>query len=258
MPESAGLSHEHHGGGPSAAGRPPLVLIHGAGGMRLYWPPKLRRLQGWSVYALDLPGHGDSPGPGQPTIAGYRQAVEAWMDGLGLPPVVVVGHSMGGAIAQSLALDAPDRVAGLALVGTGARLRVHPMLLEATRPGGAAAEALTALASSWYSPSVSPRMREQAARSLEAVDPAVLHADFQACDGFDVMDRLGAIGQPALVIVGEDDQMTPVKYARHLADHLANARLEMVPGAGHMVMLEQPAMLDAILSAWLELTYPST
>ena len=101
-------------------------------------------------------------------------------------------------------------------------------------------------------------MREQAALSLEAVDPAVLHADFQACDGFDVMDRLGAIGQPALVIVGEDDQMTPVKYARHLADHLVKARLEIIPGAGHMVMLEQPARLEAILSPWLELTFPST
>jgi pimeloyl-ACP methyl ester carboxylesterase len=256
MPEAAGLRYEHHGGGPTAAGRPPLVLFHGAGGRSIYWPPNLRRLHGWAVYAPDLPGHGGSPGPGQSTIAGYRRAAERWMDALGLPPAVIVGHSMGGALALSLALDSPARVAGLALMGTGARLRVHPMLVEATRPGGAAAEALTALVSSWYSPAVSPRMREQAAQSLEAVDPAVLHADFQACDGFDVMDRLSAITQPALVVVGEDDQMTPVKYARYLSDHLAGARLVIVPRAGHMVMLEQPAAVQEILTGWLAGTFP--
>jgi len=256
MPEAAGQFFEGRSGGPSATGRPPLVLIHGAGGTHLHWPPRLRRLQGTLVRALDLPGHGDSPGPGQSTIAGYRRAIEAWMDALGLPPAVIVGHSMGGAVAMALALDAPARVAGLVLVGTGARLRVHPMLLEATRPGGVGTEVLTELMSAWYSPGVAPRMRELAARSLEAVDPAVLHGDFLACDAFDVMDRLDAIRQPALVVVGEDDQMTPVKYARYLADHLAGARLEIVPGAGHMVMLEQPAAVEKILAEWLERTFP--
>ena len=255
MPEAAGLRYELHGGGSTGMGRPPLVLIHGAGGRSLSWPPNLRRLHGWAVYALDLPGHGGSPGPGQSTIAGYRGAVERWMDALGLSPAVAVGHSMGGALAVSLALDSPTRVAGLALMGTGARLRVNPMLLEATRPGGAAA-ALTGLMSAWYSQVSSPRLRDLVARSLEATDPGVLHGDFQACDSFDVMDRLSAIGQPALVVVGEDDQMTPVKYARYLSDHLTGARLEIVPRAGHMVMLEQPAAVEKILIDWLTGTFP--
>lgn len=256
MPELAGLSYEHHGSGPKATGRPPLVLIHGAGGTRLHWPPKVRRLKGWTVDALDLPGHGNSPGPGQSMISGYCQAVATWMDALGLPPVVAVGHSMGGAIALTLALNEPERVAGLVLVGSGARLRVLPMLLEATRTGGAAAAALTGLTSSWYSARSSPRLRELVARSLQTTDTAVLHGDFLACDTFDVMDRLGTIDRPALVVVGEDDQMTPVKYARYMADHLARARLEVVPGAGHMVMLEQPAAMEKVLSGWLEGTFP--
>jgi pimeloyl-ACP methyl ester carboxylesterase len=257
MPEAAGLRYEHHSGGPSGTGRPPLVLIHGAGGTHLFWPPRIRRLQGWTVYALDLPGHGDSPGPGQSTITGYRQAVEAWADALGLPSVVPVGHSMGGAIAISLALDAPARVVGLVLVGTGARLRVHPMLLDATRPGGIAADALTALMSSMYAPEASARTRELAARSLASVDTAVLHGDFVACDAFDVMNRLDAIDRPALVVVGEGDQMTPVKYARYIADHLARCQLEIVPGAGHMVMLEQPVAVERTLADWLFRTFPA-
>jgi pimeloyl-ACP methyl ester carboxylesterase len=257
VPEAAGLSCEHHGGGPTATGRPPLVLIHGAGGTRLYWPPRLRRIRGWDVYALDLPGHGASPGPGWSTIGDYRQAVAAWMDGLGLPACVVVGHSMGGAIAQSLALDAPARVAGLVLVGTGARLRVHPMLLEAVRSGGLGAEAIGGLMSAWYAPQAAPRLRELAARGLAAANPDVLRGDLEACDGFDIMGRLDAVGTPALVLVGEADQMTPVKYAQYLAAHLAGARLEIIPAAGHMVMLEQPEAVEAALTRWLAACFPA-
>jgi pimeloyl-ACP methyl ester carboxylesterase len=176
---------------------------------------------------------------------------------LGLPPVVVVGHSMGGALALTLALDTPDRVAGLVLVGTGARLRVHPMLLEATRPGGAGVEELSGLMSSWYGPEASDRVRELATRSLASLDTGVLHGDFVACDAFDVMNRLDTIDRPALVVVGESDQMTPVKYGRYLADHLARCQLEIVPGAGHMVMLEQPAAVERTLADWLLRTFPA-
>jgi pimeloyl-ACP methyl ester carboxylesterase len=232
-----------------------LVLIHGAGGTRLHWPPTLRRLPGAEVYALDLPGHGEAPGPGQSTIAGYRQAVVDWMEALDLPPVVVIGHSMGGALALALALDAPSRVAGIVLVGTGARLRVHPLLLEATASGGVPTETLSTLVAWWYSPDASPRLRELASRGLSGTNTKVLHGDFLACDGFDVMDRLASIDRPALVLVGEDDHMTPVKYAHYMAEQLPNARLEIIPGAGHMVMLEQPAAVERALTSWLEPTF---
>ena len=94
-------------------------------------------------------------------------------------------------------------------------------------------------------------------RSLAATNASVLHGDFLACDGFDVMDRLGAIDRPALVIVGEDDHMTPVKYARFLADHLPRAQLNVIPAAGHMVMLEQPAAVEDALRVWLDSTFPA-
>ena len=162
---------------------------------------------------------------------------------------------MGGALAQALALDAPERVAGIVLVGTGARLRVHPLLLEASAAGGVPGETLATLVAWWYSPDAPQRLRELATRVLAATNTAVLHADFLACDGFDVMDRLGSIDRPALVIVGEDDHMTPVKYARYLAENLPNARLEIIPGAGHMVMLEQPAAFERVLSDWLARTF---
>jgi len=255
MPDAAGVGYKRHSSGTPAAGQPPLVLVHGAGGTRLHWPPTLRRLPGVEVYALDLPGHGEAPGPWQSTIEGYRQAIVEWMQALGLPPAVIVGHSMGGALALSLALDAPERVAGIVLVGTGARLRVHPLLLEAAASGGLPTETLATLVSWWYSPEAPHRLRELATRVLAATNTEVLYGDFLACDGFDVMERLGAIDRPALVVVGEDDRMTPVKYARFLAENLPVARLEVIPGAGHMVMLEKPAAVEQVLSDWLEGTF---
>jgi pimeloyl-ACP methyl ester carboxylesterase len=121
MPLSAGLYYFHHEGG--SAGKPPMVLLHGAGGDYLVWPPEIRRLPGIRVYALDLPGHGKSGGPGCQSVEDYARAVVGLMDAVGLWRAAFVGHSMGGAIALTLALDFPERTAGLGLVSC---LFLHP------------------------------------------------------------------------------------------------------------------------------------
>src|SRR5574337_242258 len=120
----------HTDSGPSPAGGPLLVLVHGAGGTHRHWPEEVRALPGRRVIALDLPGHGGSPGPAPGTVAGLARSVLGLLDALGVPGAVVAGHSMGGAVALTLALEAPARVAGLCLVGTGARLRVSPAVLQ--------------------------------------------------------------------------------------------------------------------------------
>src|SRR5512139_1972635 len=107
----------------------PVLLIHGAGESHLVWPFGLRRLPGTIVYAIDLPGHGKSAGPGRITIADYAEWLVSWLDTRRVPAAVLIGHSMGGAIAQWLALTCPDRTAALVLVATGAKLRVAPQLL---------------------------------------------------------------------------------------------------------------------------------
>jgi len=126
-----GAIHFSDHGGDLKSGSPPLVLIHGSGGSRLHWPPQLRRLPNYRVFGLDLPGHGDSPGEGETTIIGYVEQVVDWLDEQGIERAVLAGHSMGGAIAMTAALEKPDRVAGLILVGTGGRLRVNGEILQA-------------------------------------------------------------------------------------------------------------------------------
>ena len=111
---------------------PPLLLLHGAGGTHLNWPAEIRRLAGYEIYAVDLPGHGKSEGHGEQTIAGYAQGIISWMDSVQLYRAFLIGHSMGGMIALQLALDSPQRVSGLGLVSSGARLPVNPELIENT------------------------------------------------------------------------------------------------------------------------------
>jgi pimeloyl-ACP methyl ester carboxylesterase len=217
---------------------PTLVLVHGAGGTRLHWPAELRRLPEASVYTLDLPGHGRSGGPGCDTIAGYAEAVAAFLHAIGIEMAIVAGHSMGGAIAMTLALDFADLVAGLVLVATGARLRVAPAILEGIRSNfEGATELVTRFA---WSSETAPRLIELGRQALLGTGPDVLLGDFTACDRFDVMERLGEIEAPTLVAAGSADQLTAAKYARFLAKRIADARLVIIEGAGHMMMLERP------------------
>lgn len=240
MPSEIDIYYRYHRGGASQPEHPPLVLIHGAGGSHLHWPPELRRMSGETVYSLDLPGHGQSVGDPEESIEGYARRLVEWLDALTLEGVVLVGHSMGGAISLTVSLEAPHYVEGLVLVGSGAKLRVHPQLLALTedeRSYQQAAELVTQWA---FSANADARMTELAQKSMAEVPAAVVHADFIACDHFDVMKRLGEISMPTLVLCGTEDQMTPVKYSQYLADHIPQSRLETVEGAGHMVMLEKP------------------
>ncbi|MBC8448372.1 MAG: alpha/beta hydrolase [Chloroflexi bacterium] len=229
--------------------RPPLVLVHGAGGTHLHWPPRLRRLRATDVYALDLPGHGHSPGQGRDSIAAYREAILAWAEALSLPPFVLAGHSMGGAIAQDFALNHAERLAGLLLVGSGARLRVHPAILQGVQDDFPATAKLIC---DWaLSDAASEKSRRQYLRRLLEVNPAVLWGDFLACDAFDLRQRLGEIVVPTLVIGGTEDRLTPPKYSQYLREHIPNAQLLLVEGAGHMVMLEQPQRVTEAIAEFL-------
>jgi len=200
-------------------------------------------------YAVDLPGHGRSGGEGRTSIDGYAEVILRLLDALDLDKASLVGHSMGGAISQYLALEHPARVDRLVLVGTGARLRVLPSLLEMML----AHFPLTAeMMLSWaYSSDSSPELLDLARQEWVENDPQVVHDDFAACDVFDVMGRLGEIRCPALVLCGEDDKLTPVKYAHYLRDNIQGASLAIVPRAGHMVMMEQPELTNRAIEEFL-------
>ena len=245
----AGVAFEDHA--PAGAAGAPLLLVHGSGGSHADWPEALRRLPGRRVVAVDLPGHGASPPPPERTVAGVAGRLVQLLDALALPRAVVAGHSLGGAVALSMALDAPSRVAGLVLVGTGARLRVTPALLALAADPARATEAGSVTAAASFGPAAPPALVEAYARAVAASPPGALHADLAACDVFDVMARLGEIRAPTLVVVGDADRLTPPKYAAFLRDAVPGARLVVVPGAGHMVAREAAGTVAAAVEAHL-------
>lgn len=253
----AGIHYDEHRGGGSVQGRPPLVLIHGSGGSRLHWPPAVRRMRGHHVYALDLPGHGDSAPPCESSVAGYAGRLMEWMGELELEPAILAGHSLGGAIALHAAAALPRRVAGLVLVGTGARLRVHPAILETTADPGRFDQAVAQLMEWAFSTEAPARLVELAHQRMLETDPRVLHTDFQACDAFDMMDQLEEIQAPSLALCGSEDRLTPPKYSRYLAENIPDADMSLVEGAGHMVMLERPARVASVIADFIDGHFPA-
>jgi pimeloyl-ACP methyl ester carboxylesterase len=242
------IFYVHHQGAPK--GQRTLVFVHGAGGSHLNWPPQLRRLSGANTYTLDLPGHGQSEGQGRRSIKAYADFVATFLETLRLEKVTLVGHSMGGATALDFALRYPEELAGLVLVGSGARLRVAPAILNGIRQDfEATVRLITDYAFALDAPE---QLKREGRRQMGQTHADVLHGDFAACDVFDVMDRLGEIRCPTLAICGTADRLTAPKYSTYLRDNIPAAQLVLVEDAGHMVMLERPEAVSQAIADFLQ------
>ncbi len=238
--------YAEHGRGLST---PPVLLLHGAGGFHLDWPGELRRIPGYRVLAADLPGHGRSTQPGRQQIIDYVQDILILLDSLDIGRAIVGGHSMGGAIAMTLALHQPHRVVGLVLIGTGARLRVHPEILSRVLTDPAYVYRMIA---DWmWSEQVPQAIRDAGHRRMLMTDPVVAYGDFLACNNFDIRDSLSKIAAPAVVIGGTADRMTPLKFSATLAEEIPAAELVTIQDGGHMMMVEQPAAVADAVQDWL-------
>lgn len=232
--DGASIHYETTGDGPLT-----LCLVHGAGGWSGAW---VRQLEGLAdtarIVAMDLPGHAASGGQPAATIAEHVAFVRSFVHALGLSRVVLGGHSMGGAVVLAYALEHRVDLSGGVLVGSGARLRVLPQIFEMLERDYA--QALRFITDRALSPKTSRTLAETMARQAAERPREAMVADFRACDGFDVMSRLGEVSVPTLVVCGADDQMAPPKYAEFLRQKISGAQLAIVPDAGHWVHLEQP------------------
>jgi pimeloyl-ACP methyl ester carboxylesterase len=138
---------------------------------------------------------------------------------------------------MSLTLARSHLVRGLILAGTGSRLRVLPAILEGVLSDFHSTVRM--IVQTAYARVADPWLIAQGAKIMSQVDPKVLWGDFTACEGFDIGERLKEIALPTLVIVGDDDRLTPPKYSEYLAGAIAGARLVVLPKAGHMAYVER-------------------
>ena len=220
-----------------------LVMVHGSGQNELTYHYQTRAFD--DADAVNLPGHPD--GEPRDTIGGYVDWVREYATARDYAPFVLFGHSMGGAIALDYALRFPEDLAGLVLIGTGARLRVHPDYLTRCLD-----DAQWRSEAPGYYEAINRDLAPQLAERALQSGPMEEHNDLVCCDKFDVMERVKEIAIPALVIVGADDVMTPVRYAEYLGRELPDAEVVVVPNSGHFVTLEQPEACNEAIARFLQ------
>lgn len=226
-----------------------VLFIHGAGGSSEVWLNQLVPIEGYSLIALDLPGHGRSEGKASSDIKESSRFITEFIATLDYHSVILVGHSMGGGIVLECALAQPDWLKGIVLVDTGARLRVKKDMLDQLAQGCLPFDIIPYL----YHMDSPPEFLEKALEDMKKVPPEAYLADFQACDAFDRSKEIPNLNLPACIICGDNDRMTPLKYSYFLNEALAKSRFQMIRSAGHMSMLENPEEVNKALEDFLKL-----
>ncbi len=198
--------------------------------------------------AIALPGHPE----GRPchSIDEYVEWLRDYIHQQRYQDVILVGHSLGGAVAQLYGLKYPEEIKALVLIGTGARLGVLPAFLEALR-GMASDKAVWRKYLEGFYSLVDPEIRQVVIEERTQIGPTVMLNDYLACDKFDIMDKVHNIKLPTLVICGSEDEMTPVKYAKYLADKITGATQVVIDGATHLVFMEKPREVNQAIEEFL-------
>lgn len=227
-----------------------ILFLHGAGGSHHTFRDQWARMKGTARLVVpDLPGHAKSGGTPFETIRAAADWVGEFVGELGLKKFILVGHSMGGAIALQAALNELPGIEALVLIASGAKLKVSEEIVASisTRFRDFAPE----LVDRMLGRETSADLRDDVLQDVLSTRPATYLADFRACTGFDVMDRIGAIRLPALVVNGADDRLTPLKYGEYLAMNIPGAVLKILHGTGHLPILERPNELNAVITAFI-------
>ena len=240
---------------------PALLFLHGIGGDAECFRPQLAHFgRGFRAIAWNMPGYGGTPLLPRTTFPDLADAVAALLDARGIARVHLVGHSLGGMIAQEFAIRHPGSLASLTLSGTTAafgrpdgdfqrdflRQRLAP--LEA---GKAMADLAARLVGGLVGPAPDPNGMATALNSMSRVKPETYRAALECLVGFDRRDALPHIAVPTLLIAGGADTTAPAVVMERMAAKIPGARFVTIPGAGHLANLEQPAAFNRVLEEFL-------
>jgi pimeloyl-ACP methyl ester carboxylesterase len=254
-------AYAYTGGKPFDPALPALVFIHGALNDHSVWTLLARWFahHGWSVLAVDLPGHMRSAGPALTSVEAMAEWLLALLDAAQIQQAALAGHSMGSLIALEATGRAPDRVSRLAMIGTAYPMAVSAALLNASRDAPLRAidmvvtYSYSTLAAKPSYPGPGAWLRGGGRALMRQVlahqgDPLLFHTDFAACNGWrGGLDAAARVRCAAHLILGATDQMTAPRAAREIAAAL-KAQVHSVP-TGHFPMQECP---DGVLNAMRE------
>ncbi|MFF8971253.1 4-carboxymuconolactone decarboxylase [Streptomyces sp. NPDC014995] len=251
MSETPSNTLQYRFDGPEEA--PVLILGPSLGTTWHMWDRQVPELaQQWRIFRFDLPGHGGAPAHPAGSVADLATRLLATLDALGVQRFGYAGCAFGGAVGVELALRHPERVASLALIaasprfGTADEFRQRGVIV---RTNGLDPIARTS-PDRWFTSgfaAAQPAITDWAVQMVRTTDPGCYIAACEALAAFDVRAELGRVGVPTLVLVGSDDQVTGPAEARTLVAGIPDARLAVVPGASHLVPVEQPAAVTDLL-----------
>lgn len=227
-----------------------LVFIHGSGGDHTAWLNQYAHLKDkYNIAMIDLPGHGRSEGGGESHVKDYGAWINKLLNALKLNDPIIAGHSLGAAIALQMAIDEPEKIAGIVCLGGGMKMPVNPFMLEflKTNPAEMPAEIVDLMCKFSLAKENRDKLSPLLHQSMSQVKPDVLYGDLSACNELDLTGETKKIAVPALIVCGAEDKMIPPDLSRELAAKIKNSSLEIIAGAGHMVMLEQPEELEKAL-----------
>ncbi len=226
------------GPGSILSNRKTILFVHGSGSSHRMWIPQMQYLSSkYNTVAINLPGHGLGKRKGETTITGYVNAVLDLINGLNLKKIVLAGLSLGGAITQEFALTYPERVSAIILFSTGAKLKVMPEIFEIVRNNFELY--ITFLPQLAFAKSTPQEVIKPVLAEARKCDPKVVYGDFQACDKFDLLERVKEIKLPCLIFSGTEDRLTFPKYQEYLHEQITGSKLIRVENAGHILNLEK-------------------
>ena len=265
-----------------AMNSPKIVLIHGAGGQEIDWPMAWRTsknssrstgltqgnrgvirlfnagLDDYSIYTVDLPGHGKSEGKSKSSIGEYSRDIADFLDVMELENVCLVGHSMGAAIALNVSLNQHRRVCSMVAIGGASKMIVNDAILEGLQ-NTFEATVDSIVKYSWHkktgavadSQQMAAFFREKAKQRILDAGSETVYGDFLACSSFDLSERVGEITIPVLVIASDCDRMVPIHVSKEMVGKLPNAKFVVLEGCGHFQHIEQTSKVAGELSNFL-------
>ena len=227
-----------------------IIFIHGSGESSYAWKDQFHALDlNFSLITIDLPSHAESDDFPELSLDLYVDVVKKLIDFLNLNEIILCGHSLGGAIALEYFFRHPNKVSALILCGTGARLRVSPLILNTIKSNFQ--EFLDSVAVGFYR-KTSKEVVNDFLNHFSKTNPEVVYRDFKSCDNFDVMDKVASINVPCLIVCGNKDILTPIKYSQYFKDKIKDSKLVVIKDAGHMVMLEKPNEVNKAIEEFIE------